>query len=788
LLLLFLVIVFPFLVITIYSTYQIREEAMGNARQRTLQLVETVVVEQRNVEVGTRQLLSTLAKLPEFQKRNVERCTEIFRELSKQNSMYTNLLLADTQGNAIASAKPFNPFSIKHRKYFQEVLKTMDFSVGEYAVAIVATKPVLHYAYPVMDSNNVLKGILVAAIDLDNYEEIFKKAGLPPGSNLAITDHKGVRLFRYPVVKETVGQNDLPEMMAFMSGPDEKGTFLTTGVDGVNRLYAFSRIRLRAQDPPYMFVRVGIPEAGALAGANEMLKRNILIIGLTILASILFAWYLGKVMFIGRLEQLNAFAGRVQKGETGVRTAVPHTGDEFGMLARSFDKMAEVIEERDREKEQAHERLNEIIEFLPDATFVIDADRKVIAWNRAIEQMTGIPKDDLVGKGNYEYAIAFYGERRPILIDLAFLPDAEFENEKYDAVHRIADTLCGEVYVPKIYGGKGAYLSATASRLRDASGSVIGAIESIRDITERKRAELALRASEEKYRSLASSVDSMYLVDRDCRYMFMNEGCLLRFGLPLEDIIGKRYNDFHSGENSKQFAKTVEEVFETGKPIQVEYQSERDQSYLLRTFSPVKDHEGKSIIAVTISSKGITDLKWTEGELRESENRYRELSIIDDLTQLYNSRYFYQQLKMEIDRAGRYKQPLTLLVLDLDSFKQFNDAYGHVEGDQVLSRFGQVVKKCLRQTDSAYRYGGEEFTILLPMTTSTDGAVNAERIRTEFKKEKFSPVSGKDVHMTVSIGLAQYKPQEDMKTFVHRVDQLMYQAKKNGKDRVCPES
>jgi len=174
--------------------------------------------------------------------------------------------------------------------------------------------------------------------------------------------------------------------------------------------------------------------------------------------------------------------------------------------------------------------------------------------------------------------------------------------------------------------------------------------------------------------------------------------------------------------------------------------------------------------------------------LQESEKRYRELSIVDGLTQLYNSRYFYHQLKMEMDRADRYEQPLTLLLLDLDDFKTFNDAYGHVEGDQVLLRLGQVVKRCLRQTDSAYRYGGEEFTILLPMTTSVDGAVTAERIRTEFKKETFSPEPGQDVHVTVSIGLAQYKTKEEMKAFVHRVDQLMYQGKKKGKDRVCCES
>jgi len=197
---------------------------------------------------------------------------------------------------------------------------------------------------------------------------------------------------------------------------------------------------------------------------------------------------------------------------------------------------------------------------------------------------------------------------------------------------------------------------------------------------------------------------------------------------------------------------------------------------------------GVQIAGAIANAQLYAGLKKTEQELKESEQSYRELSIIDDLTQLYNSRHFYFQLKIELDRSNRYELPLTLLLLDLDNFKIFNDAYGHVEGDRVLKRLGRVVKRCLRETDFAYRYGGEEFTVLLPMTTSADGAVIAERIRTELKKENYSPLPGQDVHVTVSIGLAQYKPQEEMKVFVHRVDQLMYQGKKSGKDRVCCES
>jgi diguanylate cyclase (GGDEF)-like protein len=191
--------------------------------------------------------------------------------------------------------------------------------------------------------------------------------------------------------------------------------------------------------------------------------------------------------------------------------------------------------------------------------------------------------------------------------------------------------------------------------------------------------------------------------------------------------------------------------------------------------------------AVIVNYRDITERKLVEEVLKESEKRYRALSIIDDLTQLYNSRHFHAYLEIEIERSNRYQQPLTLLLLDLDKFKKFNDKYGHVEGDYVLSQLGQVIKRCLRDPDSAYRYGGEEFTIILPMTTSEEGIATAKRIQTELRKEAFSPVLDQNIYMTVSIGLAQYKPKEEMKTFLHRVDKLMYQAKKDGRDRICPD-
>jgi len=157
------------------------------------------------------------------------------------------------------------------------------------------------------------------------------------------------------------------------------------------------------------------------------------------------------------------------------------------------------------------------------------------------------------------------------------------------------------------------------------SGEIVAVYD---DITERVQAERLLRESEEKYRSLASTADSMYLVDRKCRYLFANEKHLGRLDLRGAQIIGRMYSEFHSEEDTREFAQKVKEVFETNKSIQSEHKSERDKRYFLRTYSPVKDQKGKAIIAVTVASKDITERKRAEEKLNEANLRLQMLQEI----------------------------------------------------------------------------------------------------------------------------------------------------------------
>ena len=122
--------------------------------------------------------------------------------------------------------------------------------------------------------------------------------------------------------------------------------------------------------------------------------------------------------------------------------------------------------------------------------------------------------------------------------------------------------------------------------------------------------------------------------------------------------------------------------------------------------------------------------------------------------------------------------------MDIDHFKVYNDTYGHLEGDKVLVRIGEVIKALLRKMDSAYRYGGEEFTIILPETNGEEAQTVAQRIRTAIGREKFYPKPGVEAGITISSGVTEYAPKEDVPAFVSRADKAMYKSKLSGRNRV----
>ena len=277
---------------------------------------------------------------------------------------------------------------------------------------------------------------------------------------------------------------------------------------------------------------------------------------------------------------------------------------------------------------ESQRRLADIIDFLPDATLVVDNEGKVIAWNRAIEDMTGVPAQEMIGKGDYEYALPFYGERRPILIDLVRLPCEEIE-QNYSHLQWAGNTLTGESYTPALKDGA-RYLYATASQLRNAEGGFGGAIETIRDITGRKEAETQLRQSNEMlrlifenafdgidvYEDMPDVVGKRILIDCNERYC---------------EMAGRSKEELMSAENTTIFQRLVTDDWATTNRDLVQ----KAQAFQ-GVFSWIRPDGKENIIEYhaaptrvgdryfTIGvDRDITERMRVEGTLRESNEKLR---------------------------------------------------------------------------------------------------------------------------------------------------------------------
>jgi diguanylate cyclase (GGDEF)-like protein len=176
-------------------------------------------------------------------------------------------------------------------------------------------------------------------------------------------------------------------------------------------------------------------------------------------------------------------------------------------------------------------------------------------------------------------------------------------------------------------------------------------------------------------------------------------------------------------------------------------------------------------------------------EVVEMNENMRKMSITDGLTGLVNHREFYQQLRRELERARRYRHTVSLLLIDVDDFKRFNDRFGHLAGDLALRKIADLLRNCARATDIVARYGGEEFAVILPESTAAGALMLAERVKTEVADHNFLPQVPGEVHLTVSIGI--YTAEEGAVSedqFVGYADQAAYSAKGAGKNRVVVKS
>lgn len=392
--------------------------------------------------------------------------------------------------------------------------------------------------------------------------------------------------------------------------------------------------------------------------------------------------------------------------------------------ARKFEELLSLswkISEQQQALLQGSEneqRLHDIINFLPDATFVINKEGVVIAWNKAIEDLTGVPAENMIGKGNYEYSIPFYQERRPILIDLILSRDVDVSSH-YHIIDRQDDKIIVDLFIPTFNNGKGIYLWAIASPLYDLQGTIVGAIESIRDITKRRQTEDAMNESEIKFRSLVeTSPDMIWELDNRGNFQYVSPKSKEILGYEPEDLLGHSIQTIISPEYVDDYRTLFSKVYADSSFTTFEVLALRrdGQQVILEIRSvPITDENGV-VTGLRGVCRDITEQKTNQEKLLLSEQRartYLENSPAGVL--VFNTSLEFIDFNARALELTGYTRPelLKMTVPDMipsEYRSAFNEKHDKLKKERIAFGESAILKK-----------DGSTISILVNVATLPDG-------------------------------------------------------------------
>jgi diguanylate cyclase (GGDEF)-like protein/PAS domain S-box-containing protein len=417
------------------------------------------------------------------------------------------------------------------------------------------------------------------------------------------------------------------------------------------------------------------------------------------------------------------------------------------------------------ERKMMEEKYRSILENIQEGYFEVDLAGNFTFFNDSVCRTLGYSMEELMGMNNRLY-----------------IPDKEAAKNVFYAYSQVYQTgIPLKEFGWNIIRKDGAkrYIEGSISLLKDSSNKVIGFRGVTHDVTERKQAEVALRQSEEKYRSILENIQEAYFeVDLAGNFTFFNDSLCRVTGCSRDELIGNNYKLFSDKENIKNVFIAFNHVYRTGEPTEgfnwMIVRKDGSKRYIEASVSLKKDSSGspagfKGVI------RDITERKRIEQELNH-------MATHDALTGLPNRLMFSQLLDHAIQSAHRNKRQLAVLFIDLDRFKIINDSLGHDAGDQLLEEIALRFRQTLRNVDVVGRLGGDEFIILIE---DFQDMHQVETLAHKILATVIKPMvlAGEECRVTASIGISVYpRDGQDEQSLMKNADIAMYFAKEAGKN------
>ncbi len=342
----------PALAIIVYSGMDGRRRAIEEVRTQGDEMISAIAGRQRLVVESTRVLLMTLAQLDTITSGPEDERSELLLELLNSHAAYTNLLLLDPDGRVLASAKPpTDPeISLADKDYFQNALRTYDFSVGALAMDPATGLPILPFALPVTDPADGRVRMVILA-ELTPGIEAEELSSLLNGKiHLHLRDSRGELAFAIPTEIDHGPKNyELGAWREITARGEPSGVITLVDREGREYLLAYRQLRLPGAEKPYMTVELSVSKSVAYAEADAVLLRDILLLAGAGLAALLIAWLMGRAILVRPVNMLVPAVRALAGGNLGARAAFKGLHGEMGLLAKTFDEMADALEARARE-------------------------------------------------------------------------------------------------------------------------------------------------------------------------------------------------------------------------------------------------------------------------------------------------------------------------------------------------------------------------------------------------------------------------------------------------------
>jgi len=396
------------------------------------------------------------------------------------------------------------------------------------------------------------------------------------------------------------------------------------------------------------------------------------------------------------------------------------------------------------------------------------------------------PASKVVLEAN-QSAADFYGYSRQELQDMPLgqiylqaLDEGQAGKKLHAVPHRMSD---GKVRTVEIH------TSAIAWNGREVLFSVI------HDITEREQAQEKVRESEDRLSTIFNNSPVSIAVTHMSyqRFIEVNPAFEVITGYPVLEIIGRSPGELGLWVDPERRVDFLQTIMAQGYCHEFEYRLRRKDGQVRTLLLSAELINLNGEACVLSIGQDITERKEMEHELRQAKASLEEallreqaLAQTDSLTSIHNRRHLFELAERELAVATRYKHPLAVILFDIDHFKSVNDAFGHATGDLALIRVTQAAKNELRNADVIGRYGGEEFILLLPMTSAQQAQALAERIRKQVEAVRIASEKG-EVCVTLSMGIVEVRhavEQESVEDIFRRADVAMYAAKSAGRNRV----